>query len=151
MDEKPVVWSLGPTGRGYLYVGDVLIGPVEEGRLTARPADPHPSDEPGFVELSVSLHQRQVDRLSDLDSSISEPTQWRFKLAGAAPWSFPEYVIEQGSGTLTADDVLVIRSEWDGVEEGERPWFIRPSSAPPDVSLLRSREARQQSPAPPRR
>ncbi len=142
MDANPVVWSLGPTGRGYLYVGDVLIGPAEEGRLKAHPADPHPSDEPGFVELSVSLRQRQVDRLNDLDSSISEPTQWRFKLAGAAPWSFPEYVIEQGSGTLTADNALVIRSAWDRVEEGKRPWFIRPSSPPPDMGLLRGPEAR---------
>lgn len=111
MDGKPVVWSLGPAGRGYLYVGEMLIGPASEGRLTAHLADPHPSDEPGFVELSIRLRQRQVDRLSGLDSSISAPTQWRFKLAGVAPWRFPEYVIEEGIGTLTAD--VVIRSEWD--------------------------------------
>jgi hypothetical protein len=142
METEPVVWSLGPVGRGYLYVGDILIGPAEEARLTARPVDPHPSDEPGFVELSVSLGQRQVARLNDLDRSISDTAQWRFKVAGTAPWSFPEYVIEQGCGALTEDAHLVIRSEWDRVEEGGRPWFIRPSSPPPDMGLLRGPEAR---------
>ncbi len=109
MERGPVVWSLGPVGRGYLYVGGILIGPAGEARLAASPVDPHPGNEPGFVELSVTLGKRQVARLNDLDRSIADCAQWRFKVAGPAPWSFPEYVIEQGSGTLTEDDLLAIR------------------------------------------
>lgn len=138
MERTPVVWDLGPVGRGYLYVNDSLIGPAEEARLTAFPVDPFPGNEPGFVELSVKLGQRQLARLNELDWSIGDTARWRFKLAGAAPWGFPEYVIEQGCGTLPEDDHLVVRSEWDHVEEGGRPWSIRPSSPPPDIGLLRS-------------
>jgi hypothetical protein len=153
MEKELVVWSLGPVGRGYLYVGDVFIGAAEEARLAARPVDPRPGTEPGFVELSVRLGHRQVARLNALDRPISDMTQWRFKVAGPDPWSFPEYVIELGSGSLTEVDprpteprsatyLLVIRSEWERVDQGGRPWFCRPSSAQPDVSLLGGPEAR---------
>ncbi len=141
MESGPVTWGLGPVGHGYLYVGDILIGPAEEARLTAHPAEPQPSEAPGFVELSVRLSQRQVARLNGLDRSFSETAQWRFKAAGPAPWSFPEWVIEQGRAALAEDDVLVIHSDWDRVEQGMRPWFVRPSSPPPDSSLLRGPDA----------
>lgn len=53
MERRPGVWGLGLDGRGYLYINDILIGPAEEACLTALPVDPHPGNEPGFVELSV--------------------------------------------------------------------------------------------------
>lgn len=136
MEAMPTVWDLGPVRRGYLYVGDIFIGAVEEARLTARPVDPQAGDESGFVELSVLVGQRQLARMNALDGPIGDAARWRFKIAGPDPWSYPECVIEQGRGVLTDEDHLVIRSEWDRVEEGGRPWSIKPSSPPPDVAVL---------------
>ena len=136
METEPFTLILGPTGRGYLYINEILIGPVEDARLTVFPDDPKPDSGAGFVELSVRPREVQWARLDRLESRISDFARWRFKIAAPAPWDFPELVIERGRGEQMGDRRLVVRSEWDRVEANARPWSIAPASPPPDLGAL---------------
>jgi hypothetical protein len=137
MDGRPFTWSLGPVGRGYLYVNEHFVGLAGKARLIAFPEFPHPGDQAGFVEFSTCLGERAWRRLADLETFSAQRAQWRLKIAGPQPWSFPELVVEEGLGTPTGDGHLSVRSDWDLVDEVSRPWSFRPSSPRPDVSLFR--------------
>jgi hypothetical protein len=136
MEAEPITLTLGPTGRGYLYINEILIGPVEDARLTVCPDDPKPDSGAGFVELSVRLREVQWARLDRLESPISDFARWRFKIAAPAPRDFPELVIERGRGERAGESRLVVKSAWDRVEANARPWSIAPASPPPDFGAL---------------
>ena len=133
----PFIWSLGPVERGYLYVDEHFMGLAERVRLTALPDYPKPGDKAGFVEVSTWLGERAWGRLSEWETISARRAQWRLKIAGPVPWSYPELVLEEGLGTPTGDGHLSVRSDWDIVEEGFRPWSVKPSSPRPDVRLFR--------------
>lgn len=137
MEAHPITRGIGPFGRGYLYWEDVLIGPVEDARWTALPDDPQPGTAAGFVEVAMKLGTLQWARLDGLDSPIANVARWGLKIAGLQSATFPEFVIKRGTGMRAADGYLLVRSEWDSVDESGPPWWIASASPAPDLRELR--------------
>jgi hypothetical protein len=120
-----------------LYINQQFVGLVEKARLSALPEDPKPGDGQGFVELSCWLADRGWRRLADMGTLFDDRAQWRLKIAGPAPWSFPELVLEAGLATPGKGGRLSVRVTWDRFRETARPWSLSPASRKPDVDLFR--------------